>query len=196
TGRFVAVSSLPGRRVDVLDITTGAPLVTLSLPSPGQLEFSPDGRHFAVSGGDNLIRVYSTPTYTEPLVLAGSPDQPVGVAFSPDASQLISAAPGQLRTWDLSPEGPRALGNLHATGGFVGLFTVAADQSHALVTVYKDGTGAVERADQATGAVAQVEGDLHQDKPADTLISSDMTEVAALDKRFVDHEVDLGTGQA
>ena len=77
------------------------------MPSPGEPEFSPDGKLFAVAGGDNLIRVYSTAAYTQELVLAGSPDQPFGMAFSPDSSRLVSAVPGQLRSWDLSPQGQR-----------------------------------------------------------------------------------------
>ena len=147
-------------------------------------------------GGDNLIRVYSAPTYTQQLLLAGSPDQPYGLAFSPDSSRLVSAVPGQLRSWDLSPQGPAALGNFHATGGFVGSFAVGADQSNALVTVYKDGTGAIERVDQATGSITEVLGDLHQDAPADSLISADMTAATGLDQNFLAHEFNLGTGRS
>ncbi|HMK10691.1 MAG TPA: WD40 repeat domain-containing protein, partial [Acidimicrobiales bacterium] len=195
TGHVLAISSLPGRRVDLLDLTTGDPIAKLDMPSPGNIAFSADGKLVAVDGGDNLIRVYTAPSYTQPLVLAGSPDQPIGLAFSHDASQLISAAPGQLRSWDLSPQGPRALGNFRATGGFVGLFGVAADQAHALVTVYKDGIGAVERVDQPTGTVTQVWGDLDQQTPSDTAMSADMTEVAGLDQQRVDHGLDVDTGQ-
>ena len=152
SGRSVAVASLVGRRVDVLDLTTGASRATLDMPSPGQPEFSRDG-HLAVAGGDNLIRIYDTTDYAQQLVLAGSPDQPIGLAFSPDSSRLVSAVPGQLRTWNLSPQGPPALGNFHATGGYVGLFAVSPDRSTALVTIYKDGNGTVERVDQATGNI-------------------------------------------
>jgi DNA-binding SARP family transcriptional activator/WD40 repeat protein len=195
-GGLVAVASLQGRRVDILDITTGESRATLNMPSPGQLEFSRDGELLAVAGGDNLIRVYSAPTYTQQLLLAGSPDQPYGLAFSPDSSRLVSAASGQLRSWDLSPKGPAALGNFHATGGFVGSFAVRADQSTALVTVYKDGTGAIERVDQATGSITEVLGDLHQDAPADSLISADMTAATGLDQNFLAHEFNLGTGRS
>ena len=153
-GGLVAVSSLPGRRVDILDITTGESRATLNMPSPGQLEFSPDGKLFAVAGGDNLIRVYSTAD-VHPGARARRFPRPArtALAFSPDSSRLVSAVPGQLRSWDLSPQGPAALGNFHATGGFVGSFAVGADQSNALVTMYKDGTGTIERVDQATGNV-------------------------------------------
>ena len=196
TGGLVAIASLQGRRVDVFDITTGEARATLNMPSPGQLEFSGDGKLLAVAGGDNLIRVYSAPTYTQKLLLAGSPDQPYALAFSPDSSRLVSAVPGQLRSWDLSPQGPAALGNFHATGGFVGLFAVGADQSSALVTMYKGGTGTIERVDRATDSVTEVLGDLHQDAPADSLISADMTAVTGLDQNFLAHEFNLGTGRS
>ena len=90
-----------------------------------------------------------TTIYTQQLLLAGSPDQPIGLAFSPDSSRLLSAVPGQLRSWDLSPQGPPALGNFHATGGYVGLFAVGPNRASALVTSYKDGTGTVERVESS-----------------------------------------------
>ncbi|MEY2583135.1 MAG: hypothetical protein QOE09_2984 [Ilumatobacteraceae bacterium] len=196
SGRLIAVASLPGRRVDILDITTGESRATLNMPSPGQPEFSRDGKLLAIAGGDNLIRIYSAPTYTQQLLLAGSPDQPYGLAFSPDSSRLVSAVAGQLRSWDLSPQGPAALGNFHATGGFVGSFAVGADQSKALVTMYKEGTGAIERINQATGGITEVLGDLHQDTPAGSLISADMTAATGLDQNFLAHELNLGTGRS
>jgi WD40 repeat protein len=64
SGRSVAVASLAGRRVDVLDLTTGGSRATLNMPSPGQPEFSRDG-HLAIAGGDNLIRIYDTTSYTQ-----------------------------------------------------------------------------------------------------------------------------------
>ena len=195
SGHLVAVASLVGRRVDVLDLTTGASRATLDMPSPGQPQFSRDG-HLAVAGGDNLIRIYDTTDYAQQLVLAGSSDQPIGLAFSPDSSRLVSAVPGQVRTWDLSLQGPPALGNFHATGGYVGLFAVSSDRSTALVTMYKDVFGHVERVDQATGTITTVIGDLRQDTPAVTQLSGDMAQAAGLDQNWLAHEVDLSTGRS
>ena len=165
------------------------------MPSPGQPEFSRDG-HLAVGGGDNLIRIYDTTDYAQQLVLAGSSDQPIGLAFSPDSSRLVSAVPGQVRTWDLSLQGPPALGNFHATGGYVGLFAVSSDRSTALVTMYKDVYGHVERVDQATGTITTVIGDLRQDAPAVTQLSGDMAQAAGLDQNWLAHEVDVSTGRS
>jgi WD40 repeat protein len=195
SGRSVAVASLAGRRVDVLDLTTGGSRATLNMPSPGQPEFSRDG-HLAIAGGDNLIRIYDTTSYTQQLLLAGSPDQPIGLAFSPDSSRLWSAVPGQLRSWDLSPQGPVALGNFHATGGYVGLFAVGANRASALVTSYKDGTGTVERVDQATGHVTEVMSALRQDSPGSTQLSGDMTQASGLDQSWLAHELGVSTGQS
>ena len=39
-------------------------------------------------------------------------------------------------------------------------------------------------------------GDLHQDAPADTLISADMTAATGLDQNFLAHEFNLGTGRS
>ncbi len=108
------------------------------MPSPGQPDFSDDGKHLAIGGGDNRIRVYSVPAFTQELMIPGMPDQPIRMAFSADDTRLVSAVPGQLRTWDLTPQGPPALGNFHATGGFVGRFAMPADGSAALVSVYGD----------------------------------------------------------
>jgi WD40 repeat protein len=166
------------------------------MPSPGQLEFSRDGKLLAVAGGDNLVRVYSAPTYAQELLLAGSPDQPYGLAFSPDSARLVSAVRGQLRSWDLSPQGPAELGNFHATGGFVGSFAVGADQSTALVTMYREGTAAVERVDRATGSITEVLGDLHENSPPGAVISADMTAAAGLDQNFLAHELNLGSGRS
>ncbi|MEY2554757.1 MAG: hypothetical protein QOC57_2617, partial [Ilumatobacteraceae bacterium] len=196
SGGLVAVASLPSRRVDLLDITTGESRATLNMPSPGQPEFSRDGKLLAIAGGDNLIRVYSAPTYTQELLLAGSTDQPYGLAFSPDSSRLVSAVRGQLRSWDVSPQGPVALGNFHATGGFVGAFAVGADQTKALVAMYKQGTAAIARVDQATGSITEVVGDLHEDAPPGAVISADMTAATGLDQNILAHEFNLGTGQS
>ncbi len=79
------------------------------------------------------------------MTLVGSADQPIGLAFTPDDQRLVSAAPGQLRTWDLRPQGPAALGNFHVDSGFVGSFAVAADESSAVIDTYHAGSGSLQR---------------------------------------------------
>ena len=102
-------------------------------------------------------------------MIAGLPDQPIRMAFSADDTRLVSAAPGQLRTWDLTPQGPPALGNFHATGGFIGRFAMPADGSAALVSVYGDNKAAVERIDATGGAISPVLADLQDTRPGDVV---------------------------
>ena len=192
---LVAVDSLSGRRVDVLDLADGSTKVTLNLPSPGVLQFSADGRQLAVGGGDNLIRTYDTEHYAVQLVLAGSEDQPIGVAFSPDSRSLVSAAPGQLRTWDLRPQGPAALGNFHVDSGFVGSFAVAADESTAVIDTYRAGSGAIQRVD-TDGASTMVADHLQQDNGTNASISQDLSTVAGIDRNWLSHVVDVGSTKA
>ena len=44
----------------------------------------------------------------------------VRVSFAPDSSRLASISAGQLRFWELAPEGHPALGNFHASGNVAG----------------------------------------------------------------------------
>ncbi len=195
SGQYIAVSSLDSRRVDILDATTGAAKFTIQLPSPFDVAFSDDGQYLAVDGNDNLIRVYAVPTFTNPkFTLAGSPDSPFGLAFTPDDTRLLSASAGQIRSWDLSPQGPPVLGNFHATGGLIGSFAVAADGATANATVYGNGPAIIERLNQPDSRVTNLMTGLIEGVSA---TSADTTQIAGLDQTSrLTHELNLRTGQS
>ncbi len=192
---LVAVDSLPGRRVDVLDLSDGATKATLNMPSPGVLRFSDNGRLLGVGGGDNLIRLYDTDQFAQQLTLVGSADQPIGFAFSPDSEGLISAAPGQLRRWDLRPQGTAALGNFHVDTGYVGSFAVAGDESSAVIDTYRAGSGSIQRVG-ADGASTVIADNLQQTNGTMASISHDLSTVAGLDQQWLGHVIDTGGGRA
>jgi WD40 repeat protein len=192
---LVAVASLPERRVDVLDLANGATRTTLNMPSPGLPVFSDDGRWFAIGGGDDLIRTYDTDAFAQHLVLAGSTDQPIGLAFSPDAQQLVSATPGQLRTWDLRPQGPAALGNFHVDTGYVGSFAVAADETSAVIDTYHAGSGTIQRVDVG-GSTTALAGNLQQTDGTMASISGDLSTIAGLDQQWLTHVIDTASRRA
>ena len=197
SGRSVAVASLPGRRVDVLDLTTGASRATLDMPSPGQPEFSRDGH----SGGRRRrqpIRIYDTTNYAQQLVLAGSPDQPIGLAFSPDSSRLVSAVAGTAAHRGICrPRAHRRSGTSTPRAATSGCSPSAADQSNALVTVYKDGNGS--RRTGRPGDRQHHQGD-RRSPPGhgQRRRSSRATwpQAAGLDQNWLAHEFDLGTGRS
>jgi WD40 repeat protein len=194
SGQYIALSSLYSRQVDILDATSGTARFTLKLPSPFDVAFSDDGKFLAVDGNDNLIRVYPASTFTNPLVLAGSPDGSFGLAFTPDDTRLRSAGGGQIRSWDLSPQGPPVLGNLHATGGFIGSFAVAADATSAIATVYGNGPASIERLNQPDGGITNLMTGLIEGA---SVTSADTTEIAGLDETSgLTREVDLRTGRS
>ena len=110
TGRMVAVTSLPAR-ADVLDIATGATLATLDLLQPRTAGLHGDGKH-----PRRRRRRQPHPHLLGARVHPGAGDRrdvrPTDQdGVSADDTCLVSAVPGQLRTFDLTPQGPPALGN-------------------------------------------------------------------------------------
>jgi DNA-binding SARP family transcriptional activator/WD40 repeat protein len=194
SGRLAALLSPLGRRVDILDLTNGRVEATLEMPTPTAVKFGPDSSVLAVGGNDHLVRLFDMGTFTEMRPLAGSPDQPFGLAFSPDGSRLVSGTVGHVRTWDLSPEGPTSLGGFHVSGGFIGRLDVAADESAAVVSVYTGDRAALHRVDLTSGKDEELLADLrrHGTSPE---VAADLSMVAALDAKDVTNVVDLATGQ-
>ena len=122
-----------GERVVVLDLG-GGEQVDFVVTGFQSAEFSPDGRWLAIGSWDNLVHLFDTENFEESL-LAGSPSQVTRVAFAPDSSRLASISAGQLRFWELAPEGHPALGNLHASGDVQEL-AVGEGESTAVATVF------------------------------------------------------------
>ncbi len=68
-----------------------------------QVEFSPDGRRFAVASQDSVIRLYDSDSGGEVQTLAGHTAKVHCIAFSPDGRRLASvSADHSLRVWNLA----------------------------------------------------------------------------------------------
>jgi DNA-binding SARP family transcriptional activator/WD40 repeat protein len=192
--RFV-VSSLSGRRADVLDLSSGELLATISLPSPHPPLFSADGRWLAAGGNDSFVRLFDTESFTERMRLATGPSQQWGYDFSPDGSRLVSASRGQLRYWTLSPRGHEALGNFQVLGGYPGIFAVAADESTALVSMYEGAEETLQRVDLGTGESEMLLDDLGLHNSNHPVPTHDLSTVAAVGGDWVTHITDLAAGR-
>ncbi|MGP4027113.1 nSTAND1 domain-containing NTPase [Actinomadura sp. 3N407] len=71
------------------------------------LAFSPDGARLATYGADGVIRVWTSGSDLDPLVLRTSGGSPRGVAFAPGGRSLVSVdADGSLQWWDVSAGEP------------------------------------------------------------------------------------------
>jgi WD40 repeat protein len=136
-----------------------------------------------VMSEDSVIRMYDTADFVETHRLAGTSGWPTQLKFSPDGSRLVSAKPGEVRTWDISDVGPRELGNFHVSGGQVHRLVVAADRSTAYATVSTDaGTlSAVRRVDLDNGSDDEVLVEVPYYFSTRPLVSPDLSVVASMD---------------
>ena len=137
--RLASVGLAGGRRpsevkpgeVKLWDAQTGQELLSLPLQRPGggrsvdsyrvSIAFSPDGRRFAISGGQTgpipglgEVKIWDAQTGQE-LLTAENTAQMFAVAFSPDGKRLAGQGPATLKVWDaqtgqelLSLKGPSA----------------------------------------------------------------------------------------
>jgi WD40 repeat protein len=198
TGKLAALVSPAefARRVDVVDIETGAVRATIGLRDPAFAHFSPDGRHLAVSGNDSLVRLYDTENFVEQHRLAGNSGPGSQVSFAPDGSRVSAAGNGEIRTWDISDPGPGVLGNFHVSGGPIDRLVVAADESTAYATVFTDLglRSSIQHVDLTSGVDDELLGDIPYYFSTRPLVSPDLAVAMTLDDDFVSELVRLPDG--
>ena len=103
------------------------------------------------------------------------------------APACLSASTGEVRTWDISPAGPRRLGNFQVSGGLLDRLVVAADESAAYATVYTNSgdLSSVHRVDLRSGEDDEVLSDVRYYFSTRPLVSPDLSVVATLDDDYV-----------
>src|SRR5262249_34442810 len=63
---------------------------------------SPDGKHYATGGEDNIVRIWEIATAKEIHVLAGHEKAVTALAYSPDGTTLVSGAEDtHVISWDV-----------------------------------------------------------------------------------------------
>ncbi|WP_397351833.1 nSTAND1 domain-containing NTPase [Nonomuraea gerenzanensis] len=76
-------------------------------PELNGVVFAADGDRLATFGADGVIRVWTTGSDADPLVLRSPKGNPRGAAFTPDGKSLVSVdVDGSLRTWDVTAGDP------------------------------------------------------------------------------------------
>jgi RNA polymerase sigma factor (sigma-70 family) len=112
-GRLLAVGVEDRKAgIQIVDIATGTELWSLAVDlygGPGQdFAFSPDGRTFAASSYDGVVRVWEIASGRERYRFTGHRSGTRSVAFSPDGRRLASASEDcTVLLWDVStPQQP------------------------------------------------------------------------------------------
>ena len=119
------------------------------LADAGAVEWSPDGQLLAVSGQQGSVHLLDAETLDEELVLAGHPSNTFNLGFLGDGERFAShGIDGELRVWDVSPDGAPELGALAPSTEAPGLSDVAPDGSQVANFTY---AGALELFDAETG---------------------------------------------
>ena len=116
-GTRLAVSSVTEPIGVIIDVASGAELVTLegSLPGVTEVAWSPDGASIATTG-DVGPRVFDATSGRQEIVLAGHGSFVEVIDWSPDSTRLATAsADGTANVWSLLEGGRREMITLSAT---------------------------------------------------------------------------------
>jgi WD40 repeat protein len=196
-GTRVALKVFQDRVVEVWDRDDGAQLAQLDNTSPLDVRWSPDGRLVHTSN-DGRIRLVSIDGEHAELVLRGHSDGVTFTAFTPDGGTLASISwAGEIRTWDLTPSGPAALGNLSVPHGQVQqLVPAPAGDVLAAVVALPGEQARIDRVVLRDGTVSTLLDGLRSPALHWPHIAGDHSAAVGLDQDFRGHVYDLPSGDA
>jgi WD40 repeat protein len=172
SGRLLAVTSQTSQAAELWEVETGERRWSVEVGDGGMPSWSPRGDRLAIAGvNESRIRVVDPDSGDDVIVLQGHASGSWGAAYLPDGDRLASVGyTGDLRIWDVSPDGPPELMALAPSGPPHSL-TIVPDGTAAIVTTW-DGT--VERFATSTGApAATLLTGLVSDLPVHPVLSPD-----------------------
>ena len=124
----------------------------------GPAVWSPDGTRLAIAGANQgPIRIYDVSSGAEPLVLSGHESGSWDAEFIGDGDRLASVGQfGELRVWDVSRDGPAALGAIAPVSGSPWSLDMSPDGAEVIVST----TGqTIERLSAQTGEQLATRGE-------------------------------------
>ncbi len=121
--------------MQIRSLDTGALERRITLADVGPLEWTPDGARLAIAGANqNAIRIIDVTSGQEPLVLRGHDSGSWDVGFIGGGERLASVGQnGELRVWDVTPDGPLALRAVTPRSGTPWDLNLSPDGSELLV---------------------------------------------------------------
>ena len=133
---WLALGSQPSRETRIVDFDTGRLLRRIPGSDSGPIDWSPDGARLSIAGANQApIRVFDVSSGADPLVLSGHESGSWDAEFIGDGDRLASVGQvGELRVWDVSPDGPPALGAIAPASGSPWSVDFSPDGNEMLVS--------------------------------------------------------------
>ena len=129
-GARIAISSQLSRAVQVRDLATENPPLTIPVGDVTSIDWSPNGERLAIgSGNQGPIRVVDVSSGEDAMILRGHIGGAADVAFVSD-ERLASVGSDELRVWNVSDAGPAELGAVASELG----------RTHSVVEFSPDGS--------------------------------------------------------
>jgi WD40 repeat protein len=148
---WLALGSQQSREVRIIDFETGRLHRRIPGSDIGPVDWSPDGTRLSIAGSNQAaIRIFDVAAGTDPLVLVGHESGSWDAEFIGAGDRLASVGQyGELRVWDVSPDGPPALGAITPESGSAWTINFAPDGTEVFL-----GTSGqtIERLSVETGA--------------------------------------------
>ena len=132
---WLGLASQNSRETRIVDFDTGRLLRRIPGGDVGYIDWSPDGARLSITGANQgPIRVFDVSSGADPLVLSGHESGSWDAQFIGDGDRLASVGQfGELRVWDVSADGPPALGAIAPASGSSWSIDFSSDGNEVLV---------------------------------------------------------------